>query len=223
MCIDVGCGSGQATQALVKHFGQVIGLDPSPAQLENAVQHEKIGYKTAQAHELQFAKDSSISAITAAQAAHWFDLKKFYTEASRVLEPQGVVGVWCYGLGDFSTPDDDKTLNQLVLEDYYEQKLGPHWDPRRRIVEHMYKDLDRPGQVLPELFHDEPVFDFSIIRKDVPPSELVGYLRSWSGYQLYQQAHPDAEDPLLPVESYLRDKPSVSIVWPGKLFLSKRL
>ncbi|HEY8923736.1 MAG TPA: methyltransferase domain-containing protein, partial [Polyangia bacterium] len=34
--VDVGTGSGQAAVALAAHFGRVLALDPSAAQLANA-------------------------------------------------------------------------------------------------------------------------------------------------------------------------------------------
>lgn len=41
LAVDVGCGSGQGTVLLAKHFASVVGTDVSPAQLEMAVQHAK--------------------------------------------------------------------------------------------------------------------------------------------------------------------------------------
>lgn len=39
LAVDVGCGSGQGTVLLAKHFASVTGTDVSPAQLEVAAQH----------------------------------------------------------------------------------------------------------------------------------------------------------------------------------------
>lgn len=39
LAVDVGCGSGQGTVLLAKHFASVVGTDVSPAQLELALQH----------------------------------------------------------------------------------------------------------------------------------------------------------------------------------------
>lgn len=41
LALDVGCGSGQGTLLLAKHFASVVGTDISPAQLEVAVQHAR--------------------------------------------------------------------------------------------------------------------------------------------------------------------------------------
>lgn len=39
LAVDVGCGSGQGTVLLAKHFASVVGTDISPAQVEVALQH----------------------------------------------------------------------------------------------------------------------------------------------------------------------------------------
>lgn len=39
LAVDVGCGSGQGTVLLAKHFASVTGTDVSAAQLEVAAQH----------------------------------------------------------------------------------------------------------------------------------------------------------------------------------------
>lgn len=41
LAVDVGCGSGQGTVLLAKHFTSVVGTDISPAQMEMALQHSK--------------------------------------------------------------------------------------------------------------------------------------------------------------------------------------
>lgn len=41
LAVDVGCGSGQGTLLLAKHFASVVGTDVSPAQLELAMEHNK--------------------------------------------------------------------------------------------------------------------------------------------------------------------------------------
>ena len=40
LAIDVGCGSGQSTKLLAKHFHQVIGQDISEAQISQVVSYE---------------------------------------------------------------------------------------------------------------------------------------------------------------------------------------
>ncbi|KAI9535181.1 hypothetical protein NQZ68_007272 [Dissostichus eleginoides] len=41
LAVDVGCGSGQGTVLLAKHFASMVATDVSPAQVEMALQHSK--------------------------------------------------------------------------------------------------------------------------------------------------------------------------------------
>src|SRR5690606_16240817 len=82
LAVDVGCGSGQLTELLAGSFDHVIGVDPSADQIANTRPHRRIRYLTAPAEDLP-VDDGSADLITAAQAAHWFDLSKFYDEARR--------------------------------------------------------------------------------------------------------------------------------------------
>ena len=79
LAVDVGCGNGQLTHLLAAHFEHVIGLDPSADQIATAVPHAGIEYRRAAAEHLPVA-DASAHLVTAAQAAHWFDLPAFYRD-----------------------------------------------------------------------------------------------------------------------------------------------
>jgi ubiquinone/menaquinone biosynthesis C-methylase UbiE len=65
------------------------------------------------------AKDSSVQLITASQAAHWFNLPKFYAEGQRVLSPSGVLALYGYEFPKFrwnQDPEKNKVLDKLLLE-----------------------------------------------------------------------------------------------------------
>ncbi|KAM9801887.1 putative methyltransferase isoform 2-T2 [Syngnathus typhle] len=100
LAVDVGCGSGQGTVLLAKHFASVVGTDVSPAQLEVALQRARepnVTYRQCVAEELPFA-DSSVDLITAMSAFHWFDRRRFLHEAHRVLKPHGCLALLNYTL-----------------------------------------------------------------------------------------------------------------------------
>uniref|UniRef100_A0A3B4U7G4 Zgc:162780 n=1 Tax=Seriola dumerili TaxID=41447 RepID=A0A3B4U7G4_SERDU len=75
LAVDVGCGSGQGTLLLAKHFASVVGTDVSPAQLEVALQHVKEPNITY----------NSVDLMTAMSAFHWFDRPRFLRESTRLL------------------------------------------------------------------------------------------------------------------------------------------
>ena len=97
LALDLATSNGQAAIDLVMHFDQVMASDASARQLAEAVTHPRVLYLRHQAERLPI-RSGSADLIAVAQAAHWFDLDRFYMEARRVLRPGGVVALWTYGL-----------------------------------------------------------------------------------------------------------------------------
>uniref|UniRef100_A0A674PPQ9 Methyltransferase type 11 domain-containing protein n=1 Tax=Takifugu rubripes TaxID=31033 RepID=A0A674PPQ9_TAKRU len=98
LAVDLGCGTGQTTRLLAPHFQEVVGIDVSETQLEQAravLSCPDITYRKGTAEDLPFP-DGSVDLITASSAAHYFDESKFMAEANRVLKPGG-----CIALIDF--------------------------------------------------------------------------------------------------------------------------
>ncbi len=93
---DCGCGNGQASVGLAPFYRQVIATDPSLKQIEKARPHERIRYAVATAEESGLA-DGCADLILVAQALHWFDFERFYTEVRRVARPGGVLAALSYG------------------------------------------------------------------------------------------------------------------------------
>ncbi|HEX9138988.1 MAG TPA: class I SAM-dependent methyltransferase, partial [Steroidobacteraceae bacterium] len=135
---DCACGSGQASADLARYFDEVIATDLSAAQLRQAKPDLRISYRVA------VAEDSGLPAahfdlVCVAQALHWFDCERFYAEARRVLRPNGLLAVWCYGVCslDYERGDAD-------LQTFYRDVVGPYWPPERRYVESAYQTLPFP-------------------------------------------------------------------------------
>lgn len=83
-CLDVGCGTGLSSIAVVDICESVIGIDASKEMLANATRHPKIKYQQASAENLPF-ENNYFDLITAGLAMHWFDQPSFLKEAERVL------------------------------------------------------------------------------------------------------------------------------------------
>ncbi|WP_138499975.1 class I SAM-dependent methyltransferase [Nostoc sp. PA-18-2419] len=100
--LDLCCGSGQATQFLVKLSQNVIGLDASPFSLQRARQNVPLAsYVEAFAEEMPFA-DNLFDVVHTSVALHEMQpqqLRKIIYEVYRVLKPGGV-----FTLVDFHTP-----------------------------------------------------------------------------------------------------------------------
>lgn len=52
-------------------------------------------HRSGPAEELPFP-DGSVDLLTAASAAHWFDIERFLKEAARVLKPHGCIALLGY-------------------------------------------------------------------------------------------------------------------------------
>jgi SAM-dependent methyltransferase len=173
LAADVGCGNGQLTQLLAVRFEQVIGLDPSADQIANASGGDRTSYQCAPAERLPLA-DHSASLITAAQAAHWFDLPAFYAEVRRVGVPGGVLALISYGVLEL-----EPALNER-FQRFYWQEIGPYWPPERKLVDSGYATLDFPF----EEFKAPPMQ----IRVEWRLPELLGYLQTWSAVRSAREA-----------------------------------
>ncbi|XP_078507148.1 putative methyltransferase DDB_G0268948 [Lissotriton helveticus] len=96
LAVDVGCGSGQATNVLAAHFQKVLGIDISEAQIEEAKRvgsPSNVSYLVAAAEKMPF-EDNSVDLITSSTAAHWFNMKAFMTEVDRLLKPNGCLAIY---------------------------------------------------------------------------------------------------------------------------------
>lgn len=165
LAVDVGCGNGQLTAQLASAFKAVTGVDPSADQIANAAPRPGAKYLCAPAEKLPVA-DGMASLVTAAQAAHWFDIDAFYAEARRVLMPGGALVLITYGV-----IEADGEVGR-VLAHFYHDVIGPFWPPERRHVETGYQSLPFPfAEATPPKV---------AMTKSWALNELLGYVGTWS-------------------------------------------
>jgi SAM-dependent methyltransferase len=189
LAVDCATGNGQAALPLSSRFDLVVALDGSLAQLRSASPQPNVAYVAALAECLPI-RGHSVSLITAAQAAHWFDFDRFHAECRRVLVPGGVVAAWTYG--KFRLDDPDSRVSEAVdsvIDDFYETVLGEFWPPERQYVELGYRTLPFPWpEVAAPAFGLETAWDLE---------RVLGYLASWSAVQRYRDRR--GSDPLKPL------------------------
>jgi SAM-dependent methyltransferase len=137
-----------------------------------------------------------------AQALHWFELDRFYTEARRVLKSDGVLAASAYNLLHVE-PAIDQVVNR-----YYYEVVGPFWRPERKLVE-QFADLPFP-------FHkvDAPKFEMTA---QWNLDHLLGYLQTWSSTQRFIAAK--GSDPLEQIMDELRSawgnaNQTRHVLWP---------
>jgi SAM-dependent methyltransferase len=165
LAVDAGCGNGQLTQLLAPCFAHVVGIDPSADQIANAAPDPRIDYRCAPAEHMPVA-DGCADLVTAAQAAHWFDLPAFYAEARRIARPGAVLALISYGVLHLDG------AAEAVLRDFYTRVVGPYWPPERAHVEAGYRTLPFP-------FAELPAPDLAI-EAAWTLADLVGYAGTWS-------------------------------------------
>lgn len=184
---DCGCGSGQASQSLARYCERVHATDPSPAQLSLAPPHPRITYRLGRESDSGLPT-ASAALVTAAQAAHWFDLGRFYAEADRVLVPGGLLAIWCYG-----PPAVDGAVGE-VLDWFRTTRVGSCWPPGREHVDDGYRQLPFPYDAQPA----PPL----AIEADWDLPRLLGYVRSWSAVS--RAAAAEGSDPVAELEQRLK-------------------
>ncbi|MCG6945760.1 MAG: class I SAM-dependent methyltransferase [Deltaproteobacteria bacterium] len=182
---DCATGSGQAALGLTPYFEEIIATDASEKQIANVFEHKKIIYRIAPAEKTGI-ESHSVDLIVVAQALHWFELDRFYTEARRVLQEGGVLAVWSYSLLRISSAID------RVLDHFYTKVVGPFWPPERKLVDDKYQSISFPFEELAA-----PPFKMET-RWNL--DRLVGYLGTWSSVQKFKDKH-DTD----PIEVVIRD------------------
>jgi SAM-dependent methyltransferase len=202
---DCATGNGQAAGGLAEHFASVIATDASTQQIESGQLHPGISYWVVTAEASGIDSDS-VDLILVAQALHWFDMDRFFTEAKRVSKESGILAVTAY-IHVSITPEIDS-----IVSKFYHETTGPYWPPERDLVETNFESIRFP---FPEL----PSYEFEM-RQQWNLAQLTGYLRTWSATKKFIAARG-----FDPVDSLTRELESVwldrerarQVTWPLKL------
>ena len=173
LAVDVGCGNGQLTTLLGAHFEAVVGVDPSADQIANARAAGRIRYVESPAERLPLP-GAVADLVTAAQAAHWFDLPAFYREVRRVAAPGAVLALVTYDIPRLGPPLDERFLR------FYRIETAPFWSPERDLVDSGYAALEFPFEELAP-----PRLE---IRKEWTLAQFLGYIATWSAVRKAQAA-----------------------------------
>ena len=182
---DCGTGNGQAAAGLAEHFRQVVATDVSDAQLRHAMPHPRVAYREAPA-ERSGLDPGSVDVVTAAAAAHWFDLPAFGAEVCRVLRPGGVLAVFTYHIGRVAPPFD------AIFHRLYWERMKPWFAPGTVLVDEGYRTLELPGTPL-----TAPPFEVSAAWT---LDEVLAFAASWSAVGAYREETGDDPIPALAEE-----------------------
>lgn len=194
LAVDLGCGTGQNSRVLAPHFREVVGIDVSPSQLEEARAvpgHPNITYREGTAEELPFA-DGSVDLLTAASAAHWFDPPRFLAEATRVLKPRGCIAL--LGYSDYGTGFRYQNCGERLSHIYEEvrQLLRPFTSGPVAVADGKLEEL---YSAIP--FPEKERIESIPVRSFIPVRNVVGFVESWSMFQTYRKSDPQNSHELL--------------------------
>ncbi|KAJ5946692.1 S-adenosyl-L-methionine-dependent methyltransferase [Penicillium verhagenii] len=222
---DVGCGPGNATKPLAHSFDRAIGLDPAIEMINTA---QKLGGKTATGEPITYCvsgaesiaysirmnmpfteENGGVDMITAAMAAHWFDMPKFWSEAAQIVKPGGSVALWTHSslFCHPSTPNTEQVQKALF---YLEREiLAPYELPGNRLSRDYYDDLALPWTItnkdveraFPKSGFVRMIWDqkgvltdgenFFSSSDETTVSELADGLQTASMVTRWREAHPD--------------------------------
>lgn len=186
---DCGAGNGQASVALAEYFREVYATDISDRQIANAIPKNNVVYSVQPAEKTDFP-NAYFDAVTVAQALHWFDMERFWSEVKRVLKKGGIFSAWCYSSLSASSKID------LVIKKGILDIIESYWSPRIDLIHNGYRNIDFPFEPIkaPQL---EMKISWNL-------SELLAYMHTWSATRqcMQQQGTKFFEvlrDNLLPV------------------------
>lgn len=172
---DCGCGSGQLSVLLATRFTRVVATDASAAQIASATAHPHVEYRIARA-EASGLPPSSADLAVAAQAAHWFDLERYYDEVRRVARPGALVALVAYGHAATGvTAIDD------VLEGFHSRLLRTYWPRERAHIDDGYRHLPFPFTLVPA-----PAA--LVIERNWTLGQFLDYIRTWSAWRALEAA-----------------------------------
>lgn len=213
--LDVGCGPGIAIQALAPQFVHAIGIDPSEGMIKNArllggdSSSAPIRFEISSAEELGSdlsppVEDASVDLITAATAAHWFDMERFWHSAARVLKPGGTVAIFSTGDVKIHPSLPNCAAIQAELDEIEERHLAAFFEPGNLLTRSLYATLPLPWTL------ESPVPEFdeaSFVRKQygrdsdepfyasgdlsLPLDAMEKLLGTSSPVQRWRDAHPN--------------------------------
>ncbi len=109
---DIAAGTGLFTRLLLENGNSVFAVEPNTEMREMGAHqlesHDRLVSVAGTAEETTL-RSASVDFVTAAQAAHWFDLPRARAEFARILRPEG----WCVLIWN-----ERRTATTPFLRDY---------------------------------------------------------------------------------------------------------
>lgn len=177
------------------------------AQATQMTNDPNISFRQGTTEDLSFIPSNSVDLVVSGQAAHWFNYTKAWPELSRVVKPGGSLAFWGYKDNILiGFPRANKVFDKYC---YGSEEVAPG-------LEGMNQYWERPGRdILRDLLHavKPPESDWENVKRieydvDKDTTEVAGpdqawmrkrlnlgqfesYVRTFSSYQGWKDAHPE--------------------------------
>lgn len=195
---DIASGTGMFSRLLLESGNSVFAVEPNTEMREMGIRqlefYDRLVSVAGTAEETTLGS-ASVDFVTAAQAAHWFDLPRARAEFARILRPEG----WCVLIWN-----ERRTETTPFLLDYEQLLLTYGTD---------YKEVrhERTTAIIHEFFApalaDERVFD---LRQRFDYQGLAGRLLSSSYAPL--EGHPSHAPMMQELERIFRAHATDNVV-----------
>jgi SAM-dependent methyltransferase len=194
--VDLAAGTGKLTRVLTATFARVVAVEPLAemrAVLERMAPGAEVLPGVAERIPLP---DESADGVFAADAFHWFDLRRALPEIARVLKPGGVLAVL------FSGPDGPTEPEIDGVHDVLERNRRPREHPADRFESGAWLE-DFAGSPF-----GDPVEHAFEYEQEVSRAQLLDYFASVSWIAALERSELDEllqeVEELLPDVAYRR-------------------
>lgn len=130
LAVDVACGTGLSTRAVLELADHVVAFDAAVAMLRAAPAHPRVRYLVAAAERVPL-RDASADLATVAAAFHWFDQPRAFAELARILRAGAGLAVYSdFFRGQLAgQPGFASWVEGAYLRRYPTPPRHPHFDP----------------------------------------------------------------------------------------------
>jgi len=140
--LDIGCGTGQSSLALINFCDKVIAIDPSEAMLQNAIPNKQIEYQHCNGQDLEF-KANTFDCIAFAGSLYYAKTQHLINEVLKVAKPKAQIIIY-----DFEILLDG-ILQQLGVKPPTKQELD--YDPEVDFSDLDIQDLHLKEKVVEQI------------------------------------------------------------------------
>jgi ubiquinone/menaquinone biosynthesis C-methylase UbiE len=191
--VEVGCGTGKLTGALVERGLRVDAVDPGPRLIE--VARRRVGESPARFHVGRFEDvelpEGTFDAVLSATAFHWVDPSVGWSKAARLLRPGGLLALLAYVGGS------NRELEPAFLAAWREvvpaaaswhsrspEEIWAGAEARRENVSELWAWLEKREIANPEaagLFEDVAIETLAADHEETT-DEMLALIRTTSAY-----------------------------------------